>query len=115
MAWEDTGEELSPEEERLLRFQQENHLQLRAANLGFDMDALVHVDGAGKHLIQTAIDRIHVSMMMLLDADLSSAEARQLQIEGKAAKLMVDIVIETLENGRTAALAIADATETEED
>lgn len=104
--WEDGG--LSPAEEQLLRFQYENELPLKAANLGFDIHRLVHEVPAGKHLIETAIDQIHNSMIELLDADLASPEARELQVQGRAAKLMIDIVIQTLENGRDAALRLAD-------
>lgn len=105
--WED-GEELSPEEAQLLRFQFENSIPLKAAHLGFDIDRLVHEVPAGRHLIETAIDQVHNSMIELLDADLASPEARDLQVRGRAAKLMIDIVINTLESGRNAALQVAD-------
>lgn len=108
-------EAYSDEEARLLRFEFENRLPLQAANLGFDMHSLVHVDGAGKHLIEAAIDRIHVNMILLIDADLASAQAKNLQIEARAAKLVVDTVIEALENGRQAAFELEDiSTEVEE-
>lgn len=102
------GEELTPEEAQIMRFQYTHSLELKAMDLGFDMDNLVHVTPAGKHLIQTGIDTIHLAMMQLMEIDLNTPEAVSLQIEARAAKLMIDTVINTLENGRNAALQLAD-------
>lgn len=113
--WEASDDELSDDEQQLLRFRQEHELPLKAANLGFDMDQLVHIDPAGKHLIQSAIDRMHVCLVMLIDSDLQSAEARGLQVEAKSCRLLIENVIETLENGRSAAFALADTAEIAEE
>ena len=113
--WEDfTGDDLSPDEQQVLRFQYENALQLKAANLGFDMDRFQR-NPVGRHLLESAIDVIHNSMLALIDIDLSTIEARRLQTEARAAKLLIDTVLVALDGGRDAAFKLADEVEIVED
>ena len=105
--WEEYDEETSYEEQQLLRFQKELEPHLKAAHLGVDMEQFVNADPAGKALIEHAVDTIHVSMMFLLENDLDTESAKRAQIEGRAAKLVLDWVKQTLESGGIAATQIA--------
>lgn len=104
----DELEDYGEEEEHLLRAKFADELPLKAAHLGFDMNELVHIDEAGKHLIESALDALHNSMLELVETDLRSDRARDLQVTARGAKLMIDCVLEALEHGRAAAFMIAD-------
>lgn len=112
MATGEEGPEYSPEEERLMRFRYENQLTFDLANLGIDMNEL-QVGEAGKELIQAAIDTMHNSMLELIETDLSLPRARDLQVQARAGKLLVDQVMAVLEKGKAAVFQLADLEEDE--
>lgn len=95
-------QDLTPDEEALLRFQFEHATDFRAAQLGVDMDLFQEANPAGKHLIESAIDRLQEACMNLIETPLNTPEALDLQVEARANKRLVELVREALEIGRMA-------------
>ena len=80
---------------------------LKVLRIGADVEHFANHDPGGRHLVQQALDTTYECAIALLEADLSSERARDLQIRGLASKKLVDDILLALEDGNNAAQDIA--------
>lgn len=110
-----SADDISPEEERILRFRHENEVNFRAAQFGVDVDDLINRHPAGMAMVEASIDALQNALIQLVDADLSSEHARKLQIEALAHKYLIEFVRTALENGDAAVDALTEEQQLEEE